>query len=467
MKWLSVVFASIWTAYAAGSPCGQPGVIFCNGFEGTQSEVQDAWGNSTAPQFAVSDPGPFNVAGNKVLKLNNEIMTHVRRGLGAGYDRLYARWYQKFPSNYNWDFSHHHGFTYASNTSSGGSAYTPWGCPTDPGLPPGMADIWVQMEPNRTPEGSPNTIHWYAYHPGKETGWGDVFVNNTDGVITSGQWHCIETMIDLGTPTPTMSGANGALDTWVDGVHYGPNTCGSWPARCGGIWFRTCSALQIKYVDIMSSAPGFAGDANEILYDDVVVSTQPIGAGTRVEYAPVPLRVATDTLPNAKKDSAYSVFLAGAGGAKPYTWQLASGTLPTGISLNGITGNLKGTPTVSGSFTFTLRIAGSGSSGTAEKTFSLLVKSSGVPGITMLGNNPASSAKVEGAVRSGRLLLRFPAARSTGTIRLFNAMGHNVWTQAIGKSGGSVESPALPNGLYVGQITNSRENANFRFAVVR
>ncbi len=465
MKRLSLVLVMSWMAYGA-SPCGQPGVIFCNGFEGTQSEIQEAWGNSTAPQFAVSDPGPFGVTGNKVLRLDNEIMTHVRRGLGAGYDRVYARWYQKFSDDYNWNYSHHHGFTFSSSTESGASAYYPDGC---------TLTNWIQLEPNRVPDMSANGLHWYVYHPGKDYGysdkelwnpWGDIFGTGTS-VFTNGTWHCIEAMIDLGTPTPTKAGANGVLDVWVDGTHYGPNTCGPAPLGCGGIWFRTCSALQIKYVDIMSSAPGWPGDVNAIYYDDVVVSTQPIGVGTRVEYAPVPIRVASDTLPNAKKDSAYSFFLVGAGGAKPYTWQLASGTLPTGISLNGITGNLKGPPTVSGSFTFTIRITGSGASQTAEKTFTLLIKSSGNPGITMLGNNPAQLAKVEGSVQSGRLLLRFPAAGNAGIVRLFDAMGHTVWSKGMKAGAVSVESPVLSNGLYVGQIRNSRESVSFRFAVVR
>jgi len=85
----------------------------------------------------------------------------------------------------------------------------------------------------------------------------------------------------------------------------------------------------------------------------------------------------------------------------------------------------------------------------------------------MLGNNPAQLAKVEGSVQSGRLLLRFPAAGNAGIVRLFDAMGHTVWSKGMKAGAVSVESPVLSNGLYVGQIRNSRESVSFRFAVVR
>jgi hypothetical protein len=43
------------------------------------------------------------------------------------------------------------------------------------------------------------------------------------------------------------------------------------------------------------------------------------------------------------------------GGSTPYTYSVTAGSLPAGITLGSTTGKLTGTPTASGSFTFTVR----------------------------------------------------------------------------------------------------------------
>jgi len=60
--------------------------------------------------------------------------------------------------------------------------------------------------------------------------------------------------------------------------------------------------------------------------------------------APLPLAITTTSLPNADVGTAYSATLAATGGTTPFTWSLASGTLPTGLSLNAATGAITGTP---------------------------------------------------------------------------------------------------------------------------
>ncbi len=51
----------------------------------------------------------------------------------------------------------------------------------------------------------------------------------------------------------------------------------------------------------------------------------------------------------------YNTTLTAAGGILPYTWSLASGSLPPGLSLNSA-GVIYGTPTASGTFTFTVQV---------------------------------------------------------------------------------------------------------------
>ena len=55
----------------------------------------------------------------------------------------------------------------------------------------------------------------------------------------------------------------------------------------------------------------------------------------------------------------YSQALAASGGAGPYTWSIASGTLPAGISLNASTGVISGSPTAAGTASITFVVTDS------------------------------------------------------------------------------------------------------------
>ncbi|WP_180977433.1 putative Ig domain-containing protein [Janthinobacterium sp. ROICE36] len=65
------------------------------------------------------------------------------------------------------------------------------------------------------------------------------------------------------------------------------------------------------------------------------------------------------SLPNPTAEAAYTATLTAAGGTAPYTYSVASGSLPAGLSLNTATGVLSGTTNVAGSFTFSLRASDS------------------------------------------------------------------------------------------------------------
>ena len=52
----------------------------------------------------------------------------------------------------------------------------------------------------------------------------------------------------------------------------------------------------------------------------------------------------------------YDQFVQASGGVPPYTFAIIAGALPTGLSLNVVTGEITGTPTASGSFNVTFQI---------------------------------------------------------------------------------------------------------------
>jgi hypothetical protein len=75
--------------------------------------------------------------------------------------------------------------------------------------------------------------------------------------------------------------------------------------------------------------------------------------------APLPLQVATTSLPDGVLNTAYpATTLQATGGVPPFTWTLTSGSLPTGLALSA-KGAISGTPTATGTFDFTVQVTDS------------------------------------------------------------------------------------------------------------
>jgi len=122
--------------------------------------------------------------------------------------------------------------------------------------------------------------------------------------------------------------------------------------------------------------------------------------------------------------AAYTATLAAAGGTPPYTWSIASGALPAGLTLTAATGVISGTPTATGTASFTVKVTAGSQSVT--KALSVTVNSStamiwptnptpaivdgGDPGAVTLG------VKFQSDVAGSITGLRFyKAATNTGT----------------------------------------------------
>ncbi len=96
------------------------------------------------------------------------------------------------------------------------------------------------------------------------------------------------------------------------------------------------------------------------------------------------------TLPAALVGTSYSTTLQALGGKPPLAWTLAPGsTLPTGLTLS-TGGVISGTPSASGSFTFTVKVSDStpGTPQTATQPFSLSVNGRATATSIALGTNP-------------------------------------------------------------------------------
>lgn len=83
-------------------------------------------------------------------------------------------------------------------------------------------------------------------------------------------------------------------------------------------------------------------------------------ANLTLTIAPATLTVTTTSLPSGTLSTAYNQTLAASGGTTPLSWTLASGSLPAGLSLS-TAGVISGTPTATGTASFTVQVTDSGS----------------------------------------------------------------------------------------------------------
>ena len=102
-----------------------------------------------------------------------------------------------------------------------------------------------------------------------------------------------------------------------------------------------------------------------------------------------PLVITSSALPSAATQAQYGQTLSATGGTPPYTWSVAAGSLPEGLTLEAPTGALAGTPTRSGDFTFTASVTDANGI-TAQRQFIVSVRD----GMTFVtpGSVPSATA---------------------------------------------------------------------------
>ena len=83
------------------------------------------------------------------------------------------------------------------------------------------------------------------------------------------------------------------------------------------------------------------------------------------------LSITTSGLPGGQAASPYSYLISATGGSAPYRWGISSGSLPQGLTLSS-SGQVSGTPTQVGQFTFAVQVTDAGNT-TVSKTFAVAV----------------------------------------------------------------------------------------------
>ena len=148
----------------------------------------------------------------------------------------------------------------------------------------------------------------------------------------------------IGTPYFGVITATGATGTFAWAL-----TSGSLPAGL------TLSASTTNAITI-SGTPTAVGQSKFTI--EVTVGTSVSQNLSITINPPPPLSVATKSLPDGVVGTSYSATLQGTSGVIPFAWSITAGTLPGGLSLSGV-GVISGTPSASGTYTFTVQVVDS------------------------------------------------------------------------------------------------------------
>jgi hypothetical protein len=296
-NWSKITFFLLYfSSVAAAAPVTRsectnppPGTIFCEDFEGVnpKGNFNDYDGNPDTENQVIMDPGPVSDTSNKVIRFRapagQQGGADLIKVFSSGYDKLFARWYLKYETGFNFSAGNHGGGLAAGDRNYvGQSGNRPNG--------DDFAGFYMQYQENT---GKPYAYSYYrsmyqdCSNP-QGSCWGDSLpcVYDSGGsyctkpqhrpsaplpTFQAGQWYCIEEMVDMGTPTSTGTSANGRLTLWQDGQQYGDFQ---------DLWIRTTGSLKLQSLWLnLFHGDGTHSTVGELI-DNVIVSTQRVDCGT-------------------------------------------------------------------------------------------------------------------------------------------------------------------------------------------
>jgi hypothetical protein len=122
-------------------------------------------------------------------------------------------------------------------------------------------------------------------------------------------------------------------------------------------WTATGGTLSnVTPTSATLTAPS-AGTAS-VTADSVAEPSRTAAVSVTVDASP---SIGNTPMPDAVLGKAYSAKVPFSGGVAPITWAVTSGALPGGLAIDGASGSVVGTPTVTGAFPFTLQATDSSS----------------------------------------------------------------------------------------------------------
>ena len=133
------------------------------------------------------------------------------------------------------------------------------------------------------------------------------------------------------------------------------------------------AGLSLSASGVVSGTPTVSGTFKfTVTVSDNGNPAQTESAAMTLVVAPNLLTITASTLASGTNGTAYSQALQASGGTPGYTWSITSGSLPAGLSLSA-SGVVSGTPTVSGTFKFTVTVSDNGNPAQTESATMTLV----------------------------------------------------------------------------------------------
>jgi hypothetical protein len=221
----------------------------------------------------------------------------------------------------------------------------------------------------------------------------NVAISNAAGTVTSN--------IAMLTVNPASASLQITTTQLPDGLVSGPYSSSvsatggaspySWSVSSGTL----PTGLGLSSSGAISGTPTVAGSYPfTVAVKDAASASASKSLSITVSAASASLQITTTQLPDGLVSGPYSSSVSATGGASPYSWSVSSGTLPTGLSLSS-SGAISGTPTVAGSYPFTVAVKDAASA-SASKSLGITVATAAPPAVSI--SSPANGATVSGTV---------------------------------------------------------------------
>ncbi|MCI1186954.1 putative Ig domain-containing protein [Hymenobacter sp. DH14] len=291
-----------------------------------------------------------------------------------------------------------------------------------------------------------------------------VFTNSVQDAASNGNTASNTYSLTSAAPVVTVAPASGSLTGGTVGIAYSQTITAS-GATAPYTYAITAGALPagltLSSAGVLSGTPTAGGSFTfTVRATDASATPGPFSGSrsyTLVIAAPI-IVVSPTTLPTGTAGAAYSQTLTASGGTAPYSFSIIGGALPSGLTLAG-NGTLSGTPTASGTFSFTAAATDASTGGgpyLGSRTYSLTINNqpaTAAPVITSPANNSFTN---QGVTISG-------TAPANSQVVLYSSQNGGAFQPAspiTATAGGSFSVGPVPFPDAVYQVYATAQNPN-------